>query len=71
MEQKIQRKKAEIFNLKNAACQEAFKNATTSTINNKFLSSVFEEDGNIDELTGKFLKRLNKTLHNSALEKLR
>ena len=52
-----------MFNLKNRACQEAFKEATTAAVNNRYLSSVFDEEGDINELTEKFLKRLNKLIH--------
>ena len=47
-------KRVELFNLKNTACQEAFKDATTATNNNKYLSAVFEEEGDINELTEKY-----------------
>ena len=60
---KVREKRVELFNLKNKACQEAFKEATTGAINNNFLSSVFDEEGNIDLLAEKFLKRLNKVIY--------
>ena len=59
----IKENRVEMFNLKNKDCQEVFKQATSSINNNKFLSSVFEEKGDINDLTEKFLKRLNKTIH--------
>ena len=59
----IKEKRIEMFNLKNKSCQEAFKEATTAAVNNKYLSTVFDEEGDINELTEKFLKRLNKSIH--------
>ena len=59
-----------MFNLKNKACQEVFKDATTAANNNKYLSSVFDEEGDVNKLTEKFLRRLNKTI-NKCFRKIR
>ena len=59
-----------MFNLKNKACQELFKDATTGANNNNFLSSVFDEEGDVNELTEKFLKRLFKII-NKCFRKIR
>ena len=58
---KIIQKRQELYNLKNKECQDLFKEATKSENNNRFLSSVFDEKGYINNLTEKFLKRLDKT----------
>ena len=59
---KIIQKRQELYNLKNKECQDLFKEATKSENNNRFLSSVFDEKGDINNLTKKFLKRLEKTI---------
>ena len=59
---KIIQKRQELYNLKNKECQDLFKEATKSENNNRFLSSVFDEKGDINNLTKKFLKRLDKTI---------
>ena len=59
-----------MFNLKNKACQELFKDGTTGANNNNFLSSVFDEEGDVNELTEKFLKRLFKII-NKCFRKIR
>ena len=51
-----QEARLEIYNLKNHACQQNFKEATTNT---KELSQIFDSDKDINVLTKKFLKRLN------------
>ena len=58
---KIQRQ--ELFNLKNKDCQEIFREATKVENNNHFLSSVFDEEEDLDKATNKFMKRLDKTIH--------
>ena len=63
-------RRIEMFNLKNKACQEVFKDATTAANNNKYLSSVFYEEGDVNKLTEKFLRRLNKTI-NKCFRKIR
>ena len=55
----------EIFNLKNKECQKKFKEETTAANNKKYLSSVFDELEDINILSEKFLKRLQKTIHKS------
>ena len=67
---KVKETRAEMFNLKNKTCQEAFKEATTKAINNNYLSSVFEEEGDVDTVTEKFMKRLNKII-NKCFRKVR
>ena len=52
----------ELYNLKNKECQAAFRDATTKENNNCYLSSVFEENADIDVATEKFMKRLQKTI---------
>ena len=52
----------EVFNLKNEDCQKKFKEATQGYNNNKYLSSVFDEEDDLNTLTEKFIKRLEKTI---------
>ena len=58
----IQKRKIEMFNLKNTECQKKFKELTSDT---NFLSSVFDNDNDINSVTKKFLKRLTGVLHKS------
>ena len=67
---KIKEPRVEMFNLKNEVCQQQFKEATTGANNHKYLSSVFEEEGDINDITEKFIKRLNKTI-NKCFRKVR
>ena len=46
----------EAFNLKNKKCQQLFKEYTSNT---NFLSSVFDQDDDLNKLTIKFIKKLN------------
>ena len=55
--------KIEIFNLKNRECQIRFKNETSSDVNNKELSSIFDEHGDINVQTKKFIKMIEKLIH--------
>ena len=59
----VKEKRNELFNLKNRECQERFKEATNSENNNHFLSSVFDDEEDLNVMTEKFLKRLQKTIH--------
>ena len=59
-----------MFNLKNEECQKAFRDATTGTNNNNYLSKVFDEEGDVNSLTEKFMKRLNKII-NKCFRKIR
>ena len=59
---RITKQDIEIFNLKNIECQNEFKRITSES---DFLSSVFEGKNDINEITKKFLKRLNGCLHKS------
>ena len=49
----------EVFNLKNKTYQEMFKEVTNI---NDYLSAVFDEEGDVNTLAEKFIKRLNKTI---------
>ena len=60
----------ELFNLKNKECQSKFTEATQGRNNNNVLSSVFDEKDDLDILTEKFLKRLQKTV-SSCFRKIR
>ena len=44
----VKEKRIELFNLKNRDCQESFKEATTAENNNKFLSSVFDKNEDLN-----------------------
>ena len=57
-----QKKRLEMFNLKNGEGQLKFKEVTSNT---NFLSSVFDNDKDINVTTKTFLKRLNGCLHKS------
>ena len=61
-DKKVREQRTEIFNLKNIECQKVFKEATTIENNNHYLSSVFDEKDDINNLTEKFMKRLQKTI---------
>ena len=67
---KVREKRNEMFNLRNKECQEVFKEATTAANNNHYLSSVFDEHDDLDTLTEKFMKRLQKTI-NKCFRKVR
>ena len=47
-----------------------FKDATTASNNNKYLSKLFDEDEDINNVTQKFMKRLDKTI-NRCFRKIR
>ena len=49
-------------NLKNEDCQTEFKKSTTQNIDKGYLSSVFDENYDINIATEKFMKRLEKTI---------
>ena len=59
---KMRQKRQELYNLKNKECQDLFKEATKSANNNRYLSSVFDEEDDLNILTKKFLKRLEATI---------
>ena len=59
----LQKHRTEIFNLKNKVCQKKFKEETSSANNNFNLSSVFDNDENLNLLTKKFLKKLDKVIY--------
>ena len=59
---RLKKNKIEMFNLKNLECQQIFKELTSNT---DFLSSVFDNDQDLNSITKKFLKRLNGVIHNS------
>ena len=60
----IKERRIEMFNLKNQDCQKMFKEATTAENNSNYLSKVFDENDDLNKLTEKFMKRLNKTIGN-------
>ena len=59
---KVKDQRREIYNLKNETCQKAFKEATSKENNKCYLSSVFEENDDINDATEIFMKRLQKTI---------
>ena len=59
----ISHNKIEICNLKNKECQKMFKKETSSWKNNENLSATFDDDGDLNEQTEKFLKKLEKLIH--------
>ena len=65
---KMVKQRQELFNLKNEECQKVFRDATTN--NNNYLSSVFDEDGDVNSKTEKFMRRLNKVI-NKYFRKIR
>ena len=65
---KMVKQRQELFNLKNEECQKVFRDATTN--NNNYLSSVFDEDGDVNSKTEKFMRRLNKVI-NKCFRKIR
>ena len=58
----IKKHKTEVFNFKDKRGQEKFKSLTTG---NKRLSSIFEEEGDLNVATKKFVKTLNRLFHQS------
>ena len=67
---KVKEERIELFNLKNKECQEKFKEATAEVTNNKYLSSAFDENENLNDATKQFIKRLQKTI-NKCFRKIR
>ena len=61
MKSKINR--LELFNLKNKTCQEMFYHETSSEINKKELSSIFDEKEDLNLLAERFMKKLDKVVH--------
>ena len=59
-----------MFNLKNKECQAKFKAATSTNVNNGMLSSIFDEEEDLNVLTNKFIKKLNKIIQ-SCFRKIR
>ena len=57
-EKRVKQHRNELYNHKNKECQEA----TKAVNNNHYLSSVFDEKGDLDTITNKFMKRLHKTI---------
>ena len=51
-----------MFNLKNEECQKAFRDATTGTYNNNYLSKVFDKEGDVNCLTEKFMNQLKRMI---------
>ena len=58
----IKKHKTEVFNFKDKRGQEKFKSLTTG---NKRLSSIFEEEDDLNVATKKFVKTLNRLFHQS------
>ena len=67
---RFKEKRNELFNLKNKECQEKFREATQEANNNNYLSCVFDDEADLNVLTNKFLKRLQKTI-NKCFRKVR
>ena len=59
---RIKENRIEIYNLKNKNCQQIFREATKGLNNSQNLSSVFDEEGDLNVQTEKFIKRLQKTM---------
>ena len=57
------KERLELFNLKNKTCQEMFRKETSSEINHCALSSIFDQEGDLNNLADTFLKKLNKIIH--------
>ena len=55
-------KQNEVFNLKNKNCKKNFKEETKCENNNYYLSSVFDNNEDLNKQTKQFLTRLNKTI---------
>ena len=55
--------KMEIYNLKNKKCQEMFRKETSTIMNNKELSSIFNEAGDINVQAKQFLNKLEDVIH--------
>ena len=52
----VEKKKDEFFNLKNKECQKVFKEYTSNT---DMLSKIFDNEGDLNTLTEKFIHKLN------------
>ena len=59
---KEKQNRIEIFNLKNKECQQIFRRETSSHVNNSNLSSIFEDNGDLNIQTEKFLKSLQRVI---------
>ena len=57
------KERLELFNLKNKTCQEMVRKETSSEINHCALSSIFDQEGDLNNLADTFLKKLNKIIH--------
>ena len=57
------KQKMEIYNLKNKKCQEMFRKETSTIMNNKELSSIFNEAGDINVQAKQFLNKLEDGIH--------
>ena len=56
------KEKLELFNLKNKACQKKFKIETSTVMNNGELSSIFDENEDLNILAERFMKKLNNVI---------
>ena len=59
----LNQQRIEVFNLKNRQCQEMFKRETSSSETNGNLSATFDQAGDLNNQTVKFLKKLEKTIY--------
>ena len=58
----VHKEKEEFFNLKDKECQQRFKEYTSS---NNMLSNIFDNEGDLNQLTEKFIKKLNGCIAHS------
>ena len=54
--------RVEIYNLKNEACQAAFKKETSSEYNNHNLSAILDTKDDLNVVTNKFIKKLENII---------
>ena len=54
--------RVELYNLKNEACQAAFKMETSAQFNNHNLSAIIETEDDLNTVTKKFIKKLENVI---------
>ena len=54
------KERIELFNLKNKECQAKFKIETSTESNKGMLSSVFDEEGDLNSIAQTFINRLKR-----------
>ena len=59
----INKNRVEVYNLKNKGCQNKFKEETSVTKNNYNLSSIFDNNQDLNVITETFIKKLRKVIH--------